>query len=79
MTELAYVLDSKPRFSGFDSQLGDYLNLKLTLVTFNPELWCNGNTSDFDSGILGSNPGSSITATGGIGRPARLRIWCREA
>ena len=26
------------------------------------ELWCNGNTADFGSVVLGSNPGSSTTA-----------------
>ena len=27
------------------------------------ELWCNGNTADFGSVILGSNPGSSTPKT----------------
>ena len=29
------------------------------------ELWCNGNTADFGSVILGSNPGSSTQKTPG--------------
>ena len=42
------------------------------------ELWCNGNTSDFGSGILGSNPGSSTKKRQvSVSEPAfcfRLRI-----
>jgi hypothetical protein len=29
------------------------------------DLWCNGNTSDFGSVILGSNPGRSTMGTSG--------------
>ena len=36
-----------------------YANPHATIIYVNIELWCNGNTADFGSVILGSNPGSS--------------------
>ena len=52
---------SNPLVAEFESRRGYSLHFKLPFITFDndTELWCNGNTSDFDSGILGSNPGSS--------------------
>ena len=34
------------------------------LTHFSIELWCNGNTTDFDSVILGSSPSSSANQYG---------------
>jgi hypothetical protein len=31
------------------------------LLILNTALWCNGNTGDFDSLVLGSNPGRATT------------------
>ena len=43
------------------------------------ELWCNGNTSDFGSGILGSNPGSSTkTRQVSVSEPAFCFRLCIE-
>ena len=38
------------------------------------ELWCNGNTADFGSVVLGSSPGSSTTAAvvDAVAKAARL-------
>ena len=38
VTELAYVFDSKPKFCGFDSRLGDYLKHNTTVTIFHTTL-----------------------------------------
>ena len=40
----------------------DFLYIFVTAFERMFELWCNGNTADFGSVVLGSNPGSSTTA-----------------
>ena len=43
-----------------------------TIINTNIELWCNGNTADFGSVILGSNPGSSTT----LSRKIKIAFIC---